>query len=189
MVIVRNAHEGQRLTDDVIAVDVETTGFSPKWCEIIELAAVRVHDGAVANSYASLVRPSKKIPYQIRRLTGIDDTMVEGAPSIELVMDGFLRFCGETRVIVAHNSPFDFGFIRPHLVSPEEFTTVDTCVMARQFLPELKHHKLSDVVEALGVAKSRFHRAKADAEMAALCYLKFVDMLRDKGIEQLTELN
>lgn len=118
--------------------------------------------------------------------------MVKDAPTIENVLPEFLKFCEDT-VLVAHNASFDTGFIR---IAAERaglgelhHTIVDTLELARALLPELNKHKLDIVCEHLGVTLNGHHRAVNDAEATAEVFIKFLDMLAEKKIFTLDEIN
>ena len=94
-----------------VVVDLETTGGSPLSCAITEIGAVKVRGGEVLGEFQTLVNPGEPIPAFIAVLTGITDTMVAPAPRIGAVLPAFAEFCRGT-VLVAHNAPFDVGFLR-----------------------------------------------------------------------------
>jgi DNA polymerase-3 subunit epsilon len=94
-----------------VVVDLETTGGSPATSAITEIGAVKVRGGEVLGEFATLVNPQTEIPPFIAVLTGITDSMVATAPTIAAVLPAFLEFARGS-VLVAHNSPFDVGFLR-----------------------------------------------------------------------------
>ena len=94
-----------------VVVDLETTGGSPYQCAITEIGAVRVRGGEVEGTFATLVQPGTPIPPFIAVLTGITDAMVATAPRIDTALPAFLDFA-RGAVLVAHNSPFDIGFLK-----------------------------------------------------------------------------
>ena len=91
--------------------DIETTGFSPVKNRIIEIGAVKVEDGQIVDRFSTFVNPQTPIPFEIEKLTSINDEMVMDAPLIEEVLPKFFAFC-EGTVLVAHNAGFDTSFIR-----------------------------------------------------------------------------
>ena len=103
--------KGQTLDDTYVVFDLETTGFSSKNDRIIEIGAVKIKDGVIIDNFSEFVNPRRPIPYKITELTGINDQMVRDAMIIEDVLPRFINFIGDS-VIVAHNAPFDTGFIR-----------------------------------------------------------------------------
>ena len=183
--------QGQSLDSPFVVFDIETTGFSPASCKIIEIGAVRVEEGRIVKRFSTFVNPEAPIPFRIENLTGINDNMVLPAPTIDQVLPEFLRFC-EGAVMVAHNAGFDMSFIRKNcgdLGIDREFTVVDTVAMARFLLPGLNRFKLDTVAKALGVSLENHHRAVDDAACTAEIFVKFVKMLKERDILDLDALN
>ncbi len=183
---------GQNLDDTYVVFDIETTGLSKEKEMITEIGAVKVADGKIIDRFSTFVNPQRPISAEITKLTGITDDMVKDAPTIENVLPEFLKFCEDT-VLVAHNASFDTGFIR---IAAERaglgelhHTVVDTLELARALLPELNKHKLDIVCEYLGVTLNGHHRAVNDAEATAEVFIKFLDMLAEKKIFTLDEIN
>ena len=183
---------GQNLDDTYVVFDIETTGLSNEKEMITEIGAVKVADGKIIDRFSTFVNPQRPISAEITKLTGITDDMVKDAPTIENVLPEFLKFCEDT-VLVAHNASFDTGFIR---IAAERaglgelhHTIVDTLELARALLPELNKHKLDIVCEHLGVTLNGHHRAVNDAEATAEVFIKFLDMLAEKKIFTLDEIN
>jgi len=183
---------GQNLDDTYVVFDIETTGLSKEKEMITEIGAVKVADGKIIDRFSTFVNPQRPISAEITKLTGITDDMVKDAPTIENVLPEFLKFCEDT-VLVAHNASFDTGFIR---IAAERaglgelhHTIVDTLELARALLPELNKHKLDIVCEHLGVTLNEHHRAVNDAEATAEVFIKFLDMLAEKKIFTLDEIN
>lgn len=183
---------GQNLDDTYVVFDIETTGLSKEKEMITEIGAVKVADGKIIDRFSTFVNPQRPISAEITKLTGITDDMVKDAPTIENVLPEFLKFCEDT-VLVAHNASFDTSFIR---IAAERaglgelhHTVVDTLELARALLPELNKHKLDIVCEYLGVTLNGHHRAVNDAEATAEVFIKFLDMLAEKKIFTLDEIN
>ena len=189
--IVENS-ENQSLDGAFVVFDIETTGFSPVKNKIIEIGAVRVENGVITDRMDEFVDPEVPIPFEIERLTGINDAMVMGAETIGPVLGRFLEFC-RGAVLVAHNASFDVGFISHNAsVLGYEFhpTVMDTVALARVLLPNLNRYKLDTVAKALNVSLENHHRAVDDAEATAGIFLKFVEMLKKQhGMETLDDLN
>ena len=188
--IVENS-KNQSLQDTYVVFDIETTGFSPLVNKIIEIGAVKVVNGSIAQRFSTFVNPEVPIPFHIENLTGIKDDMVITAPVIAEVMPEFLAFC-DGAVMVAHNADFDMSFIKyncDRLSIPYDFTIADTVAMARMLLPNLNRFKLDTVARALNISLENHHRAVDDAACTAEIFEKFVKMLADRGINTLDELN
>ncbi len=183
--------KGQTLQDSFVVFDIETTGLSNLTCRIIEIGAVRVRNGEIADRFSTFVNPEVPIPFRIEQLTGISDSMVEDAPTIREVLPEFLAFCGKD-VLVAHNADFDVGFIQKACEDqgiPHDFTRIDTVALAQYLLPQLSRFKLETVAKAVQVPLGHHHRAVDDAACTAEIFVRFVQMLEDRGISTLEEMN
>ena len=183
--------KGQSLDDTYVVFDIETTGFSPEKNKIIEIGAVKVVSGQITDRFSQFVNPEVPIPYEIEELTSIRDDMVMDAPKIEEVLPEFMKFC-EDAVMVAHNAAFDMSFIKKNCDRqglPCEFTVADTVAMARYLMPQLNRFKLDAIAKALNIVLANHHRAVDDAGCTAEIFIKFIAMLRERGIEDLDALN
>jgi DNA polymerase-3 subunit alpha (Gram-positive type) len=182
---------GQTLSDDFVVFDIETTGFSPVKNRIIEIGAVKVSGGKIADRFSVFVNPEVPIPFEIEKLTGINDEMVMNEETIDVILPRFLEFCRDC-VLVAHNAGFDMSFIMENCKRqgiPQDFTYVDTVPIARMLLPGQAKHTLDAVAKTLGISLENHHRAVDDAECTAEIFVKFIKMLADKGVETLAQLN
>lgn len=183
--------KGQPLKGSYVVFDLETTGFSSIKDKIIEIGAVKVENGEITDRYSTFVNPKVPIPFQITQLTSITDKMVMEAPDIETVLPEFLEFVGDA-VLVAHNAGFDVGFIEQNCRYQDivpDFTSVDTVALARILLPTLSKFKLNVVAKALNISQEHHHRAVDDARVTAEIFVKFIQMLDDRDIHTLKELN
>ena len=183
---------GQSLDDTFVVFDIETTGLSKETESITEIGAVKVVDGKIIDRFSTFVNPERPIPAEITKLTGITNEMVADAPVITEILPKFLEFCQDA-VLVAHNANFDTGFIRLNAERKcgieVKNTVLDTLELSRALLPELKKHKLDIVCEQLGVSLEGHHRAVNDAEATAEVFLKFIDMLVEKEIYKVDDIN
>ena len=181
----------QSFSDPYVVFDIETTGFSPEKNRIIEIGAVKVVNGEITDKFSSFVNPEVPIPFEIEQLTGINDNMVLPAERIDSVLPKFLEFSQDC-VLVAHNASFDVSFIAHNaLLQGLDFepTVLDTVALARHLMPNLNRFKLDTVAKALGISLENHHRAVDDAGATAEIFVKFVEMLRARGVETLDELN
>ena len=188
--IVMNG-QGQSLDDKFVVFDIETTGFSSVNDRIIEIGAVKIEKGEIVDRYSTFINPEIPIPYEIEQLTGIKDDMVLDAPKIEAVLPDFLKFC-EACILVAHNASFDVGFIKSkarELGLKVNFTVIDTLGLSRVLLPELSRFKLNNVAKALGVTLENHHRAVDDAEATAEIFQKLIEMLKEKDIYTVNDID
>ena len=155
-----------------VVLDIETTGASPKGgAGITEIGAVKVRGGEVIGIFESFINPGESIPTYITALTGITDDMVLGAPPIEMVLPSLLEFLGheDETVVVAHNAPFDLGFLKAaaqtHEYSWPKYQVLDTVKLARHLLTrdEVYDCKLSTLAQFFETPIQPTHRALDDA--------------------------
>ncbi len=183
--------KGQKLDDRYVVFDLETTGFSPERNKIIEIGAVKVENGVIVDKFSTFVNPKEPIPYHIEELTSIRDDMVINAPEIEDILPQFIAFC-QGAIMVAHNADFDMSFIVKNCERARiahDFTVVDTVALARVLLPGLSRFKLDTVAKALGISLENHHRAVDDAGCTAEIFVKFLKMLKERGVEDLDGVN
>lgn len=159
-----------RLNDLVlVAFDTETTGLSARDGRIVEIAGIKFNlHGELLGSFTSLINPGIPIPPDVVRVHGITDAEVRGWPSASVVLREFFHFVGgpET-VLVAHNAPFDIGFVREELMRNDadfpEHGILCTLSISRKHFPFLGSHALGVVARALGITVEMQHRAFADS--------------------------
>lgn len=167
--------------DAVAVIDFETTGLSPAQGDrATEIAAVIVEDGRVVDHYQSLMNAGVRVPAHIEALTGISNAMIRSARTAGEVMHDVSDFIGELP-IAAHNASFDAKFWDAELARIQRSRKQDfvcTLLLSRRLLPSAPSHKLGALVEyaKLPVA-GRYHRALADAEMAASLLRRLEDEL------------
>lgn len=183
--------KGQRLDGTFVVFDIETTGFSPVANRIIEIGAVKVDKGQVVDRFSVFVNPEVPIPFEIEKLTGINDSMVMEAETIETILPQFLDFVGDA-VLVAHNANFDVSFIKENAKRqqlPVDFTYVDTVGIARMLLTGQAKYTLDAVAKTLKISLENHHRAVDDAECTAEIFMKFIEMLAKEEVYTLAEMN
>jgi DNA polymerase-3 subunit alpha (Gram-positive type) len=188
--IIENS-KNQSFDDSFVVFDIETTGFSSVNNKIIEIGAVKVKGNEIIDRFSTFVNPDVPIPFEIEKLTGINDSMVIESPFIEEVLPKFLEFSKDC-VMVAHNAGFDISFIKENARRQgihTDFTVIDTVALARILLPSLNRYKLDTVAKALNVSLENHHRAVDDAECTAEIFKKFVIMLKDRQISRLDDVN
>lgn len=175
-------------------VDLETTGGSAAGGSMItEVGAVKVRGGEVLGEFQTLVDPRAEIPPFIAVLTGITNSMVIDAPRIESVLPAFLEFA-EGCVLVAHNAPFDVGFLR-HFAEQQgrawpRFEVVDTAKLARRVITrdDAPNCKLSSLARLFNAATTPNHRALADARATVDVLHGLMERLGGVGVHTLEEL-
>lgn len=157
-----------------VVFDFETTGTSFNYDEIIEISAIKVHNHETVAEFTSLVNPERAIPYSASQVNGITDDMVKDAPVLEEILGDFLEFIDD-HVLVGHNiHTFDMKFIyrdckRYFGIEPGN-DYVDTLKFARICLPQLKHHRLTDLANYYGISTTGAHRALNDCHMNQAVY-------------------
>ena len=151
-----------------IVFDIETTGLNWSQDRIVEIAAVRVHNGAIVDSYQTLINPNMPIPPAATKIHGITNSMVKNAPQISQVIPDFLRYAG-SYPLVAHNASFDVSFLQA-VTGPLQNPVIDTLSLCRK-LYTLPNYKLTTVAQSLRISPSGAHRSLDDANTTALILL------------------
>lgn len=173
-----------------VVVDLETTGGSPINSKITEIGAVKVRGGEVIGEFQSFVNPEISIPPFITVLTGITDAMVETAPTIGEVFFSLLEFIGspDESVLVAHNAPFDIGFLKSAADSLNQswpkYEVVDTAKISRFALTkdDVINFKLSTLAKFFGAITEPDHRALSDARATVDVLHGVFERLGSQGI-------
>lgn len=180
-------HKGKSLIafpNDFTIVDLETTGLSPDYDSIIEIAALRVRNSIIDETFHSLIKLNWPLSSFITALTGITDDMLKDAPELSNVLPKLKAFIGDD-IIVGHNVNFDINFLYDNFERVMSFPLtndfIDTMRIARKALPELKHHRLIDVAETLNVSPDEQHRALGDCKTTFNCFYKLYDMITASG--------
>lgn len=162
-----------------VVVDVETTGFSPHKCKIVEIGAVKIQNGEVINTYESLVF-ADKIPSYVTKIHGIDASMVSDAPQLHYVKKEFCRFI-DGCILVGHNiKRFDIKFLCKHLKINEKVPCVDTIALSKVIFPEERYHNMESVAKRLCIKHGKRHRALKDATINASVFLKLLKLGKRK---------
>ncbi|SFD49581.1 DEDD exonuclease domain-containing protein [Klenkia taihuensis] len=198
----RGAGSAQATIDDLgtpltgvtfVVVDLETTGGSAQTDAITEIGAVKVRGGEVVGEFGTLVDPGRAIPPFISVLTGITSTMVATAPRIEAVLPHFLEFA-RGAVLVAHNAPFDVGFLKAACAAAgtgwPPAAVVDTAVLARRLLTrdEVPNCKLGTLAPFFSASTTPTHRALDDARATVDVLHGLLERLGPLGVTSLEEL-
>jgi DNA polymerase-3 subunit epsilon len=176
-----------------VVVDLETTGGSPTGAAITEIGAVKVRGGEVLGEFQTLVDPGMPVPAFISTLTGITTSMVAGAPRIGQVLPSFLEWA-HGAVLVAHNAPFDIGFLKAAARSLDYpwpgAQVLDTVALARRAVTreEVPNHKLATLAALFHTSTSPSHRALADARATVDVLHALLGRLAPLGITHLEDL-
>ena len=190
--IVVHGGKNMGFDEEFVAFDLETTGLSSQNDRIIEIGAVILKNGQEIDRFQTFVDPERTLERKIVDLTGITDEMLVGAPKIEEVLPKFLDFIGG-RVLVAHNSDFDTGFIRAEcarLGYEYNYTAADTLILSQNLLSHLNKFKLNIVSNALSLPDFNHHRAGDDAMTCGLVMTRLMQKLEEEhDIHDLQSIN
>ena len=188
--LVADGFEARSLADtDFVVFDLETTGAQAPPCRIIEIGAYRIKNGVIVAEFHSLVNPEMPIPPFIASLTGISNGMVNDAPKFCEVAGDFLDFIGDA-VLVAHNAPFDMGFLN-HEVGRiyEDYRVANPCLctvqLSRKLLPDIINHKLKTIAEYYSISLINHHRAGDDAHATAQIFVNLLTEMVSSGVHDL----
>lgn len=176
-----------------VIIDLETTGASPASAGITEIGAVKVRGGQVIGEFSTLVNPGHPIPAFIAALTGITDRLVQDCPRLASVLPSLLEFISGA-VLVAHNAPYDVGFLKAACSlnghawpSPQ---VVDTARLARVALhrDEVRNCKLSTLATHFHTEVTPSHRALDDARATNEVFHALLERLGNLGVSSLEDL-
>ena len=170
--------------DNYTIIDLETTGLSPLRDCIIEVSAVKVRNGVIADTFSSLVNSDDTVLSSfIISLTGIKEDMLAAAPDISKVIPEYLRFIGDD-VVVGHNVGFDVNFLyeaaRSYTGKIFSNDYINTLRMSRKLYPDLESHGLSELAAFFSIDNSGAHRAEADCLLTYSIYNIFKDEVTER---------
>ncbi|SHI71457.1 DNA polymerase III catalytic subunit, PolC type [Dethiosulfatibacter aminovorans DSM 17477] len=184
--IVKNP-VNQGIREEMVVFDIETTGLSPIKDMIIEIGAVKVVGNEITEEFNILVNPGMDIPENIIELTGIRNEDVKDCEDIYYCIEEFMKFIGDCKVLVAHNANFDYSFIRKYLKG--DFSILDTLELSRILLKKRRSHKLNKICEHFKISLENHHRASDDARATGEILIRFIEMLEERKISNLTDVN
>lgn len=171
--------------DSYVVIDIETTGLTPLYDEIIEFAAIKIKNNSIIDSYSTLVKPSQPISSFITSLTGITNEMLENAPKLENIMNNIISFITDS-TIIGHNVSFDINFLYDNLfeLSAKKLTNnyMDTLYLARKIIPNMDNHKLSTLKEYFNISTENSHRAYDDAYACYITYESLRKLAKENNI-------
>lgn len=181
---------------DFIAFDVETTGLSAIACKLVELSAVRFRlSGGEMEIFSQLINPECEIPPEVTRIHGITDEMVKDALTNKEVIPQFLEFIGtKPCVLVAHNAPFDVGFLKVAIgrlgIEVPAVTVLDTLNLSRALVDGVMDYKLKTLAQHFEILDGDYHRALADSHHVRHIFGKIMAANPDlSALEDLQDLN
>ncbi|MCL5038595.1 MAG: PolC-type DNA polymerase III [Firmicutes bacterium] len=175
----------------MVVFDIETTGLSPFQDEIIEIGAVRVKDGQILDSFQTFLRPDRPLSPDIIQITGIREEMLVHAPEPAMALGAFRDFAAGA-LLVAHNSSFDFPFLRRafwrYLGVELDQPVLDTLGLARELFPQLKSHSLAALTAEWKITLENHHRAGDDARATAAILRILLERAQRQGLLTLGDL-
>ena len=176
-----------------VVFDVETTGLSAERDRLIEIAAVKVKNGAEIDSFESYINPQRPISELITNITSITNDDVRDAPLEKEVMTNFYNWLDKDDILVAHNAKFDLGFLDTCFerlgLENKNNASIDTLFVSRAENKEAKRHGLSNLAKLYKVRLVQHHRAIYDTKATAEIFVKMLDQLYELGIEYHNEID
>ena len=178
---------------EYVVFDVETTGLSPQGGDrIVEIAAARVKDWKIIDTFESLVNPQRELPVEAQQINHITQAMIAGAPTAEDILPRIIDFTGGA-CLVGHNIKFDLNFLCFELSLigrklRDETPAIDTLKMAKTLLPHLTNFRLAHVAHSLGAAVEETHRALPDVKLTAKVMKRLMDIAADQNINTFKNL-
>lgn len=191
--VIRNYKNQDDILDTFIVFDVETTGLSNRYNEIIEFGAVKVSNNQIVDRLQMFVKPNGEISRHITDLTKIDENHVKNANPIEVEIKNIMNFFGEDP-IVAHNATFDYDFLNavlennnlPHIKN----VVIDTMLLSRLLNPQRRYHNLGSVARFYNIPYDGdvAHRADYDAEITANVFISMLSQLKEQKITKYSDV-
>ena len=177
-------YKGHSLLQDVgdyTVVDIETTSLDSFHGEILEISAIKVRNKKEIDNFSELIKTNEEIGYFTTNLTGItNEMMLKEGKELEEVLQNFKAFLGND-IIVGHNVNFDINFLydnmEEHIDTYLSNDYVDTLRVARKVLPNLRHHKLDDLITYFHLTKRNEHRALNDCVLTNQVYIRLSEMI------------
>ncbi|BCN29143.1 3'-5' exonuclease [Anaeromicropila herbilytica] len=170
------------MTDSFVCFDIETTGLVPTKDKIIEIGALKIKDGKIVDRFQEFINPDMKIPNHITKLTGINDSMLEGTRNVSDVIKDFVNFC-EDDVIIGHNIKFDYSFVKVNAKKENlnyNNKAIDTLKLAREFHSDLESKSLENMCKYYKIENQNAHRAYDDAVATTKLYFKLKENFYEK---------
>lgn len=180
------------LNTDIVVFDVETTGFSTVYNEVIEIGAAKIRDGAVVDTFQAFIKTSAFISETIQNLTNITPEILESqGQDIQTVLHSFNIFVGDS-ILAAHNAFFDLHMLeetyRKHNVNFEQKVMLDTLKISRKINENIKSHALGSLAKLYKVDLKNAHRADDDSKATAEILIQMLKQLNEAQITTTKEL-
>lgn len=175
-----NANEKQIKNNTYVAFDLETSGLSPIFDDIIEFGAVKIKDGIIVDSIDILINPGYLISQATTNISNITNQMLKDGPMMKEALPQILDFIGDA-VLVSHNLKFDFSFLnresKRYGFGELKNEAIDTLNLSRYLNPDERAHNLGALCRRCEVfyEKEKAHRAIYDAEVLGLCWVTLLE--------------
>jgi len=175
-----------------VVFDIETTGLSVTYDTLIEIAGVKVKNGAILGKFSEFIDPKRDVSPFTERLTGITNQMVKGKRLLKEVLMDFNEFTKDC-ILVAHNADFDMGFInynyRNFGITNQINPSIDTLVLAKVLLPKKKRFSLDRLCKEFKIPLVNHHRAINDAEATTEVFLHLIREVKKQGFNRFRDMN
>ena len=171
----------RKLVDNYCVLDLETTGLSTDFCEIIEIGILKVRENEIIDRYSQLVKPQEPVDEFITNLTGITQEMLDDKPSFDDIKEQIINFIGDD-LIVGHNTCFDVSFLETGMGKELLNEYTDTLILSRKVYPELAHYRLQDMTGYLHLSNNE-HRALADCIATKELYDCIKSEIKNRNID------
>ncbi|MCK4551958.1 MAG: PolC-type DNA polymerase III, partial [Tenericutes bacterium] len=175
-----------------VVFDIETTGLSVAYDTLIEIAGIKVKNGAILGKFSELIDPKRGISNFTENLTGITNQMVKGKRFLKEVLQDFHEFTKDC-ILVAHNADFDMGFLAYHYknfgITNKQSPSIDTLTLAKVLMPNSKRFSLSRLCKFFKIPLQNHHRAIDDAEATTEVFLHLIGMVRKQGFNRFRDMN
>ncbi|MDD3264122.1 MAG: 3'-5' exonuclease [Candidatus Nanoarchaeia archaeon] len=176
---------------DYIVLDIETTGLSRFYHNIIEICAIKYKNHKEVDRFETLVNPECHIPSFIHNLTGINDKMVKDAPLIQDVIYDLYKFL-ENYIIIGHNISFDYNFIEYNLQKHFNLTLKNkklcTLKLSRRVIKNVDAYTLTNLCKELRITNDNAHRASSDVMATKELFLIINDIVKENNYLYLKDL-
>ncbi|MHB2150183.1 UvrD-helicase domain-containing protein [Calditrichota bacterium LG25] len=175
----------EKIFDHYVVFDLETTGNNPHRAGIVEIAAVKVREGEIVETFETLVNPQMEIDPEAQQVHHISDKDVQNAPTIDKVLPDFLQFIGED-LLIAHNGyAFDFiildRYIRELNLKKPRNVRYDSLIMARNLFPNEKN-SIDALAYRYKLDTGTRHRALDDVKVLNLIFRILLKEARKREI-------
>ncbi len=193
MLPIVTGKDSRDFSGEFICFDLETTGLNANQDKIIEIGAVKVKNFELLEEFSIFVDPEMQISEKTTELTGITQEMLVGAPKEKEALEKFIKFCGNSPVLVAHNANFDVSFVKA--VSEKynisfNFTYMDSVPLSRAIIVSIKNYKLDTIARFLKIPSFKHHRACDDSRALAYIFVKLLELARDtRNISNISQIN